>query len=104
MDSFLMIKPYTVPNDQGYGYANAIYWNVQEVYRGCDEAPIYCNLVNISTRQVPDENGNMVDTTFISPSLMDFQMVADKALLDAWGPDVVIDDYVLTYDPNFERA
>lgn len=103
MNYYIKIKPYYVPNDQGYGYANAIYWSVQDLYRDCNESTIYCNLLNVSVRQVPDENGNMIDATFISPSLMDFQMIADRVLLDAWGPDVVIDDYVLTYDPNFQR-
>lgn len=103
MDYYIKIKPYNVPNDQGYGYANAIYWRIDSLYRGCTESIIYCNLLNVSTKQVLDENGNMIDSVFVSPCLMNFDMVADSNLLSSWGPDSVIDDYVLTYDPNFQR-
>lgn len=103
MNNYIKIKPYIVPDDQGYGYANAIYWNVLNLYKDCEETIVYCSLFNISVEQVLDENGNLVDVTFHSPSLMNFEMSLNKTLLDSWGPDVVIDDYVLSYDPNFQR-
>jgi hypothetical protein len=52
---------------------------------------------------LPDENGNPQQVEFISNSLSQFEMIADENLLNSWGPDSVIDDFVLTYDPNFER-
>ena len=103
MTTYLKIKPYIVPNDQGYGFANAIYWVVPELYRGDESAQLFCNLVNVSIRQIPDENGVLQDIEFISPSLMNFQMEITQELLDAWGPDSIIDDFVLTYSPDFER-
>jgi hypothetical protein len=103
MENYIKIKPYTVSNDQGYGFANAITWNVQDVYRGCTEAIVYCNLIKVFQQDISDGNGGTITTNFISPSLMDFQMVVNEALLNSWGPDTVIDDFVLTYDPNFEK-
>ena len=103
MATYLKIKPYSVLNDQGYGFANAIYWVVSELYRGDENAKLFCNLVNVSIRQIPDENGVLQDIEFISPSLMDFQMDITKEMLDAWGPDSIIDDFVLSYDSNFEK-
>jgi len=103
MATYLKIKPYSVPNDQGYGFANAIYWVVSELHRGDEYANLFCNLVNVSIRQIPDENGILQDIEFISPSLMDFQMIIPQEILDTWGPDSVIDDFVLTYSPDFER-
>lgn len=103
MATYLKIKPYSVPNDQGYGFANAIYWVVPEINRGDESAILFCNLVNTTIRQIPDENGVLQDIEFISPSLMQFQMEITQEILDAWGPDSVIDDFVLSYDSNFER-
>ena len=103
MATYLKIKPYSVSNDQGYGFANAIYWVVSELYRGDVETNLLCNLVNVSIRQIPDENGVLKDIEFISPSLMNFQMIITQEILDSWGPDSVIDDLVLTYSPEFER-
>jgi len=73
------------------------------LYRGDDSANLFCNLVNVSIRQIPDENGILQDIEFISPSLMDFQMTVSKEMLNTWGPDTIIDDFVLSYDSNFEK-
>ena len=73
------------------------------MYRGDDSANLFCNLVNVSIRQIPDENGILQDIEFISPSLMDFQMTVSKEMLNTWGPDTIIDDFVLSYDSNFEK-
>ena len=104
MEYFFKIKPYTVPNDQGYGFANAITWMINDVYRGCNEATAYCNLLNVSTWDIPDNSGGTTTSFYISPSLMSFEMIVPYSVLNSWGADdTVIDDYVLTYDPNFER-
>ena len=103
MATYLKIKPYYVPDDQGYGFANAIYWTVTDLNRGDTEAKLIGNLVNTSVRQIPDENGIPQNVEFISAVLMQFEMIVPQNILDAWGPDSVIDDFVLTYDHLFER-
>jgi hypothetical protein len=103
MSTYLKIKPYNVPNDLGYGFANAIYWVVPNLGRGDVTATIICDLVNITYIQGTDENGNPIQSPIVSPSLEHFEMIADETLLNSWGPDSVIDDFVLTYDPLFER-
>jgi hypothetical protein len=103
MSTYLNIKPYSVPNDFGYTFANAIYWTVPYLGRGDTSSTIVCDLVNISSGQTTDEFGNIISGPIISPSLEHFEMIADEDLLNSWGPDSVIDDFVLTYDPNFER-
>jgi hypothetical protein len=104
MENYFKIKPYIVPNDLGYGFANAIAWTVQDIYRGAEEAVAYCNLLKIYQQEVPDGSGGTITTNFISPSLMDFQMTIPHPVLNSWGADdTVIDDFVLTYDSNFER-
>ena len=103
MSNYLKIKPIIVPNDLGYNTANAIYWVVPNLGRGDTTATIICDLVYISYISSTDENGNSIQSPIVSPSLQNFEMVADETLLNSWGPDSVIDDYVLTYDPNFER-
>jgi hypothetical protein len=103
MSTYLRIKPYSIQNDLGYSFANAIYWQVPFLGRGDTSATIVCDLVNITSAQTTDEFGNIVNGPVVSPSLGHFEMIADEVLLNSWGPDSVIDDYVLTYDSNFER-
>ena len=103
MLTYLKIKPYNVPNDFGYTFANAIYWVLPHLGRGDTSATIVCDLVNISSAQTTDEFGNIISGPVISPSLKHFEMIADEDLLNSWGPDSVIDDFVLTYDPNFVK-
>ena len=103
MSQFLKIKPYYISNPYGFEYANAIMWSVQELNRGDMETTVYRNLVNISMSPVPDGNGIPIQTEFISPSLMSYEMIATQTILDSWGPDSVIDDFVLTYDPLLEK-
>ncbi len=103
MSSYLKIKPVSVSPDYGYDTANAIYWVVPNLGRGDIIATIICDLVYISYIPGTDENGNPTLSPLVSPSLQNFEMIADETLLNSWGPDSVIDDYVLTYDPRFER-
>jgi hypothetical protein len=103
MKSYIKIKPVYSGITSNYPYVNGIIWTCNSLYRGTTQAPITCDLVYIWQETLPDENGNPQQVEFISNSLSQFEMTADENLLNSWGPDSVIDDYVLTYDPNFER-
>ena len=102
--SILKIKPYNIPELSKYPYANGISWVCNGLFRYCPECWLNCDLVYVWDENYIDENTGEVKTiTMISESLKHFDMIVPDTILDTWGPDVVIDDYVLTYDPNFER-
>ena len=101
--SILKIKPYLLPSENKYPYANGIIWTCYGLSRNCLSCWVICDLIYVWTEEYTDENGNILTSEIVSESLFQFQMIVPKEILDIWGPDVVIDDYVLTYDPNFER-
>jgi len=103
MSNFLKIKPvYSVATDV-YPYANAIIWVCYDLYRNGTSAKLNCNLVNITVRTEIDSEGNTLIYDYISPSLLGFEMEIPYDILEVWGPDSVIDDFVLTYSSDFER-
>jgi len=103
MADYLKIKPvYSVATDV-YPYANAIMWTCNDLYRNATTAKLNCDLVNITVKTEIDNEGNTITYDYISPSLLGFEMEIPYDILEIWGPDSVIDDFVLTYDPNFER-
>lgn len=103
MADYLKIKPiYSVATDV-YPYANAIMWTCNDLYRNATTAKLNCDLVNITVKTEIDNEGNTIVYDYISPSLQNFEMELTYDILDIWGPDSIIDDFVLTYDPNFER-
>jgi hypothetical protein len=103
MADYLKIKPvYSVATDV-YPYANAIMWTCNDLYRNAPTAKLNCDLVNITVKTEIDNEGNTITYDYISPSLLGFEMEIPYDILEIWGPDSVIDDFVLTYDPNFER-
>jgi hypothetical protein len=103
MSNYLKIKPiYSVAIDV-YPYANAIIWACNDLYRNATSAKLNCNLVNVTVRTEMDSEGNTLIYDYISPSLLDFEMEIPYDILEVWGPDSVIDDFVLTYSPDFER-
>jgi hypothetical protein len=103
MADYLKIKPvYSVATDV-YPYANAIMWTCNDLYRNATTAKLNCDLVNITVKTEIDNEGNTIVYDYISPSLFGFEMEIPYEILQAWGPDSVIDDFVLTYSPDFER-
>jgi hypothetical protein len=103
MADFLKIKPvYSVATDV-YPYANAIMWICNDLYRNSTTAKLNCDLVNITVKTEIDNEGNTVVYDYMSPSLLSFEMEIPYEILEIWGPDSVIDDFVLTYSPEFER-
>ena len=103
MADYLKIKPiYSVATDV-YPYANVIMWTCNDLYRNATTAKLNCDLVNITVKTEIDNEGNTIVYDYISPSLLSFEMELTYDILEIWGPDSIIDDFVLTYDPNFER-
>jgi hypothetical protein len=103
MSVYLKIKPiYSVSTDV-YPFANAIIWNCYNIYKNAETADLRCEMVNVSTQILPDNDGNPQTVEFISPVLSGFDMVVPKNILDSWGPDDIIDDFVLTYSSDFQR-
>jgi hypothetical protein len=103
MADYLKIKPiYSVATDV-YPYANVIMWTCNDLYRNATTAKLNCDLINLSVKTEIDNDGNTIVYDYLSPSLFSFEMEIPYEVLQAWGPDSVIDDFVLTYDPNFER-
>lgn len=103
MSNFLKIKPiYYVATDV-YPYANAIMWSCNDLCRNATTAKLNSDLINVTVRTEIDNNGNTLVYDYISPSLLSFEMEIPYDILQAWGPDSVIDDFVLTYSPDFER-
>jgi len=103
MANYLKIKPiYSVATDV-YPYANAIMWTCNDLYRNATTAKLNCDLVNITVKTEIDNEGNTITYDYISPSLLSFEMEITYDILQAWGPDSVIDDFALSYSPEFER-
>jgi hypothetical protein len=73
------------------------------LYRNATTAKLNCDLVNITIKTEIDDEGNTITYDYISPSLLGFEMEIPYEILIIWGPDSVIDDFVLTYSPEFER-
>ncbi len=103
MSNYLKIKPmYSVATDV-YPYANAIMWVCNDLYRNATTARLNCDLINVTVRTEIDNDGNTLIYDYISPSLLSFEMEIPYDILQVWGPDSVIDDFILTYDPAFQR-
>lgn len=102
MQSLLRIKPYPISMSQGFDFANAIFWAVMGIDRDGEQAELQGSLLNIYTREIPDENGVLQTIEFVSPVLENFQIMVPKEILDIWGPDSVIDDFIISVS-NFER-
>ena len=103
MSNFLKIKPVYSVSTEIYPYANALMWSCNNLYRNSTTANLNCDLVNITTITEIDNEGNTHVLDYISPSLLSFEMEIPHEILDNWGPDSVIDDFVLTYSSEFER-
>jgi hypothetical protein len=103
MSTYLKIKPiYSVATDV-YPYANVIMWTCNDLYRNAITGKLNCDLINMTVKTEIDNDGNTIVYDYLSPSLMSFEMEVPYDILEAWGPDSVIDDFVLTYSPDFER-
>jgi hypothetical protein len=103
MSNYLKIKPiYSVATDV-YPYANAIMWACNDLYRSAASARLNCDLVNVAVRNEIDSEGNTLIYDYVSPSLLSFEMEIPNDILTSWGPDSVIDDFVLTYSTDFKR-
>jgi hypothetical protein len=103
MSNFLKIKPVYSGSTEVYPYANAIMWCCNYLYRNSSTAKLSCDLVNLTTITETDNDGIIHTYDSISPSLLNFEMELPYEILNAWGPDNVIDDFVLTYSSDFER-
>jgi hypothetical protein len=103
MSVYLKIKPvYSVSTDR-YPYANAIIWSCNNLYREATTGTLNCDLVNVTPITEIDNEGNTHFYDSVSPSLLSFEMEIPYVILNNWGPDSVIDDFVLTYSSEFER-
>lgn len=71
--------------------ANAIVWQVNQLFRNAQEAIADCSLINVKS----DGSSEHVSM---------FQVNIDYNTLQAWGADdSVIDNVVLAYSPLFEK-
>jgi hypothetical protein len=103
MENFLRIKPITLSGVINDIIINSIFWNCQNIVRGADRAKLLCDLCYLSTETFVDENGTEYTKEVISNSLYHFEMEIPNDVLQNWTTDDVIDNFVLTYSPKFER-
>ena len=72
--------------------ANAIVWTVASLMRNMTEATINCALIYVLN------DGGSIESNYY------FSMTIPDTILQSWGADdSVIDDFVLTYSPLFQK-
>jgi hypothetical protein len=92
--NYLRIQPIEIPYFGGSKTANAIFWSCSNLERASNSARLFCELVYV------DDN-NPSDFT---PTVYGFSMEVPDNILQTWLDDSIIDDFVLTYSPEFIKA
>lgn len=92
-NNFIKIKPVEIPHFGGSETANAITWKCSELTRNSTSARLFCQLLRV----------NEQDQIMPVKPLYTFTMDVPNDILQTWGDDSVIDDFVLTYSDKFEK-
>lgn len=90
--NYLRIEPIQISNIDLTSEVNAIGWSCINLDRGTTSATLLCSLVYINNEEMASE-----------PKYNWSMMIPDN-ILQAWQSDAVIDDYVLSYSPQFIKV
>lgn len=95
--TYLKIQPIQISNfGKQPKTVNAITWNCSSLERNTSSAILFCELAFIDPQDAEEKD--------FYPTHHTFTMEVPKEVLDLWGDDSVIDDFVLTYSSDFIKA